>query len=127
MSNLLICDDSIQGAANVDATQRKEVRKVSRTRPQVAYFRCDINALWAESAKPSEIFAEPRAAFESRCGRPFGSGASAPRFAPRDFLHEPTNSPCTVCPSATRRHRVGIDAPRCLRPRRGTELPDHAT
>src|SRR5947209_5698852 len=60
MSSRVICDDSIQAGTNVDAAQRKVVRKVARTRPQVAHFRCDIKALWAESVKPSEIFAEPR-------------------------------------------------------------------
>src|SRR5580765_2455394 len=109
MSSMLICDESIQGAANVDVAQRKEVRKVSRMQPAKAHFRCDINALWAESAKPSEIFAEPRAGFDSRCGRPFGSGACALRFAPRDFLHEPTNSPCSHRLAATCRHRRRLD------------------
>src|SRR5215212_5828599 len=60
MSSLLICDESIQRRSNVDARQGKEVRKVSRTGPHGAQFRCDINALWAESVKSSEIFAEPR-------------------------------------------------------------------
>src|SRR4051794_28122721 len=60
MSSLLICDQSIQGRASVDAGQRKEVRKVSRTGSHGAQFRCDINALWAESSNSSEIFAEPR-------------------------------------------------------------------
>src|SRR6185369_7042083 len=40
--------------------QRKVVRKVARTTPRTSHFRCDINALWAESVKPSESFAEPR-------------------------------------------------------------------
>src|SRR5664279_48313 len=60
MSSRAICVDSIQGGGTVDAAQRKEVRKVSRLRRQETHFRCRINALWAESAKPSEIFAEPR-------------------------------------------------------------------
>src|SRR6476646_8556262 len=60
MSSWLICDDSIQRGSNVDAAQRKVVRKVARTTPRTSHFRCDINALWAESVKPSEIFAEPR-------------------------------------------------------------------
>src|SRR6476469_7976978 len=60
MSSWLICDDSIQRRPNVDAAQRKVVRKVAPTRLHTAHFRCDINALWAESVKPSEICAEPR-------------------------------------------------------------------
>jgi hypothetical protein len=60
MSSWLICDDSIQAGPNVDAAQRKVVRKVARAPLQVAHFRCDIKGLWAESAEPSEIFAEPR-------------------------------------------------------------------
>src|SRR5450755_2581321 len=112
MSSLAICDDSIQGGPNVEATQRKEVRKVSRMGPQVAHFRCDINALWAESAKPNEILAEPRNGIRADAEDLSDRSRERPVLASRDFLHEPSNSLRTACSSATRRPRARLDARR---------------
>jgi hypothetical protein len=66
---------------NVDATQRKGVRKVSRPRPQVADFHCDINGLWAESAKENEIFTEPRGERKAAAEDPFGPNQRVLRLA----------------------------------------------
>src|SRR5450432_2194641 len=125
MSSLAICDDSIQGGPNVEATQRKEVRKVSRTGSEVAHFRCDINALWAESAKPNEILAEPRKGLEAGAEDLSDRPRECSVLASRDFLHEPSNSPRIARSSATRRLRARLDPRRHDRLRGRAEFPDH--